>query len=217
MKSLAKISWLALSLILLALTACGGGILATPTVDTASVYTQIAETALFLQTQTAQAASPTPSMTATPLITATPEITDTPTPMAGTPSVTPFSLSSPTSALNQQSSCDKAQFVTDVNYPDNAEVPAGSGLTKTWRLKNLGPCSWDKSYHLIFSYQSDGANWDKTPPVGFPTAVAPGETMDISVSLTAPAKAGTYRGTFRLQNSKGYAFGPEFYVQIVVK
>jgi hypothetical protein len=212
MKFPAKISWLTLACLLLALTACGGGIGATPTVDTAPIYTQIAATSLFLQTQTALAASLTPSMTKTPLMTATPEFTNTPL-----ITDTPLGLSSPTSALNQQNSCDSAQFVTDVNYPDNAEVPAGSGLTKTWRLKNLGPCSWDTSYHLIFSYQSDGANWNKTAPVSFPTKVAPGDTMDISVSLTAPTKAGTYRGTFRLQNSKGYAFGPEFYLQIVVK
>ena len=50
--------------------------------------------------------------------------------------------------------------------------------------------------------------------------VAPGQTVDVSVNLTAPATSGTYRGEFRLKASEGQVFGiganadASFYVQI---
>src|SRR5512139_609231 len=39
------------------------------------------------------------------------------------------------------SSCDIAQFVTDVTYTDGTIVPAGQAFTKTWRFRNSGNCS----------------------------------------------------------------------------
>jgi hypothetical protein len=40
-----------------------------------------------------------------------------------------------------------------------------------------------------------------------PTTVAPGQTVDISVNLTAPTTAGSYRGYWKFQNSSGVRFG----------
>lgn len=37
--------------------------------------------------------------------------------------------------------------------------------------------------------------------------IDPGETVDVSIDLTAPGTAGTYRGYFKLQDSDGVVFG----------
>jgi hypothetical protein len=55
-----------------------------------------------------------------------------------------------------------------------------------------------------------------------PTSVAPGQTVDITISLTSPANAGTYRGYWKLKNSSGIPFGigsagtKSFWVEIKV-
>ena len=99
MKRLTKISWLLIALTLLGLSACGGGsAAATPTVDTALIFTQIASTALALQTQTVLAmptATSTPQISATPQKTNTPLITDTPLPGTVSASATPLPLNTP--------------------------------------------------------------------------------------------------------------------------
>ena len=216
MKRFTTITWFLMAFILLALAACGGGASASPTADANMVYTQIWQTVVAGQTQTAlviPTATNTPAASLTAEASNTPLLTDTPLP--GTPSVTPHAAN--TRAATSQISCDNAQDITDVNYPDNTVVPAGTAFTKTWSFKNSGPCTWHANYVLIFSYSNEGAGWDGTSPVHFSGNTVPGNTINISVNLSAPAKAGTYRGVFRLQNDKGFNFGAEFWVQIVVK
>jgi len=221
MKYPAKISWLLLAL--LALVACGGsGTSATPTADSAAVFTQIAQTAIAMQTQTALAATSTPTATSTPDPNSTPEATNTPlitdTPSAGAASATPLTLNTPRPTT--QSTCDNVDpNITDVTVPDNTEISAGASFVKTWGFKNLGPCTWDQDYLMVFSYDSvnGDTDWDQVPSVHFPDLIETGDTMELSITLTAPDEAGTYRGVYRLQNNDGYNFGPEFWVQIVVK
>ena len=225
MSRLTKLTWLFMAFILLGLAACGGG---TPTTDPSLAYTQIWRTVELAQTQTALAASPTPSITSTPAISLTQQATNTPlitnTPLPGVPTATSFTLLTP--AGTQSASCDNANFVKDVTYPDGSEVPAGSTFVKTWSFKNLGPCPWTTSYRLVYSYVSDtGKNGVFIPPapVNFPNPVLPGEGVEISVTLTAPTKAATYQVVFILQNDKGFSIPLkntntyEFYVNFVVK
>jgi hypothetical protein len=46
--------------------------------------------------------------------------------------------------------------------------------------------------------------------------VNPGQTVDLSVNLTAPAADGTYTGNWGIRNAAGVIFPTHFYVQIVV-
>ncbi len=101
--------------------------------------------------------------------------------------------------------CDRAQFVSDVTYPDGTDVPVGTAFTKTWRLRNAGTCTWTSSYALVF---------DRGDAMGAPASVqlttgtvAPGQTVDVSVNLTAPTTPKTYQGFFRLRNAAGVIFG----------
>ncbi|MCJ7513004.1 MAG: NBR1-Ig-like domain-containing protein [Anaerolineales bacterium] len=101
--------------------------------------------------------------------------------------------------------CNAASFVTDVNYPDSTQVVVNTNFTKTWRLKNVGTCSWTSGYKLVFdSGDRMGAPDSVTLTSG---TVAPGSTVDVSVDLTAPNSSGTYQGNFRLKEPGGVLFG----------
>ena len=219
MKRLTKIPWLLMALTLFGLSACGGGkAAATPTVDSAPVFTQIAGTALALQTQTVLAM---PSATSTPQISPTTQTTNTPlitdTPLSGTASATPLTLNTPLATT--QKSCDNMAYVADVTIPDGYVAAHGESMKKTWTVKNLGPCTWNQDYVLIFGWGGQGTNWNTTKPVALSKLVAPGETIDISVDLSAPSTKGEYVGVFKLQNDKGFNFPPgqQVTIDIVVK
>ena len=219
MKYLARISCFLIILILFTLAACGGGASTSPASNPNLVYTQIWQTVEAGQTQTAQVVPPTPAITDTPAVSLTPKNTNTPlifqTPLPGASSVTPVVSNTPQS-LSQQA-CDNASFGGDITYADGSEVPAGQTFEKTWSIKNLGPCSWNKDYRLIFGWGGIGTNWNEVGPVGFGQVVLPGESFDISVTLKAPTTAGDYAATFRTQNDKGFNFGPSLTILIKVK
>jgi hypothetical protein len=121
-----------------------------------------------------------------------------------TPTLTPASTSTPTQTPIP-TPCDAAQFVTDVTIADNASVTANSEFTKTWRLRNSGTCTWTSGYQLVF----DHGDRMSAPDAVMLTSgtVPPGSTLDVSVTLKAPAEAGTYQGFFKLRNPSGVLFG----------
>jgi len=102
------------------------------------------------------------------------------------------------------SACDKAAFVTDVTIQDGTVFAPNAPFTKTWRLKNVGTCTWTTSYKLVFQ---SGDQMSGPASLNLPTSVAPDQTVDISVNLTAPATAGHYRGYWILNNASGASFG----------
>lgn len=117
-------------------------------------------------------------------------------------------------------SCDRAKFVDDISIPDNTPIVAGTSFTKTWRLQNVGFCTWDSGYALVFiSGDALGA-----PPTMQLTnvTVGPDQMVDISLVLTAPYSLGNHRGDWKLCNASGYTFGvgltgdKTFWVQITV-
>jgi hypothetical protein len=135
------------------------------------------------------------------------------TPSTNAPTLTsaaPTSTSAP--AATATSNCDSALFVTDVTYPDNTVVSAGSNFTKTWRLQNTGSCSWTPSYALVFS---SGEVMDGPTAQALSGNINPGQTVDISVNLQAPTSNGTHTGNWGLRNASGVIF-THFYVQIKV-
>ena len=221
MKRLTKMSWLLIALTLLGLSACGGGSpAATPTVDTAPVFTEIASTALALQTQTVLAmpkATSTPKISPTPQKTNTPLITDTPLPGTVSVSATPLPLNTP--LATSQTSCDNMKYIADVTIPDGYVAAPGEVMNKTWTVQNLGPCTWTQDYKLIFGWGGQGTNWNTAQPVNLSKVVAQGENIDISVSLSAPSAKGEYVAVFKLQNDKGINFPPgqQLTIDIVVK
>ena len=99
---------------------------------------------------------------------------------------------------------DRAAFVTDVTIPDNTVIPAGTTFIKTWRLKNVGTCTWTKQYSLQVYGKSSGteADW-----VFLHQNVEPQQTIDLSIELPAPRFEGVARWEAVLINEFGDSFG----------
>ena len=118
---------------------------------------------------------------------------------------------------------DLAAFVSDVTIPDNTVIAANTAFTKTWRLKNTGTCTWDSDY--LVAYIS-GATMSQQPGywiVQQGQTVAPGQTVDVSVGMTAPADNGSYASYWGLKKVDGQfipiqggANGNSFYVKIKI-
>jgi len=115
--------------------------------------------------------------------------------------------------------CDWAQFVADVTLPDGIPVDPGIALKKTWRLKNIGTCTWTRSYKLVFV---GGEQMGGVSAVNLLKDVAPGQTVDLTIGLTAPMTPGIYIGYWELQNPAGGLFGigptagKSFFVEVEV-
>jgi hypothetical protein len=98
-----------------------------------------------------------------------------------------------------------AAFVADISIPDDSEIPTGASFIKTWRIRNSGTCTWDGRYKLAhMDGHLLGAVVGQIP---LPASVAPGQTIDLSVQLTAPAAAGSYRGDWKLVTPQNNLFG----------
>jgi peptidoglycan hydrolase-like protein with peptidoglycan-binding domain len=137
----------------------------------------------------------------------------TPSAIPSTPTAT-ATLPGPTATTVSQA-CNQASFVSDVSYPDDTQVALNTPFVKTWRLRNTGTCTWTSSYQLVFDSGDKMSGPDSQQLTN--GSVAPGNTVDVSVSLTSPNQAGTYRGNWELREPGGATFalstGP-FWVQI---
>ncbi len=83
-------------------------------------------------------------------------------------------------------------------------VNPSQAFTKTWRLTNIGVCTWTTDYKLVFV---SGDKMGSPDALNLPVVVAPGQTLDLSVNLIAPASPGKYQGNWELQSSDGKIFG----------
>lgn len=189
-------------LLALALPACNLPSKAPPTEGADTVLTAAAQTVEANLTQAAILNPPTlpptsPAATPAPTITLAVPTTSIP------PSLTP----PPTTP------CDVAQFIDDITVPDGTTFEPNENFTKTWRFKNNGTCSWTPSYAIVFG-SGDAMSGPATQALA--GNVNPGQTVDISVNLKAPAADGTYKGYWKLRNASGVLFA-QVWVEIKVK
>jgi hypothetical protein len=164
---------------------------------TAAAQTQTS-VAITIEAQLTQIAA-NPQSTPTPLVSAPTEPAPTaPTPADTTPNPGP-------TAPPPSEDCDRAAFIADVTIPDGTAFEPGETFVKTWRLGNSGTCTWNAGYAVVFD-QGDAMG----SPASFPLTsgeVAPGEEVEISVTLQAPNEPGEYRGDWKLRNASGQTFG----------
>lgn len=199
------------SLLILLLTACNMPRSAsTPTELPSRINTSVAETVdaeARASSQPTEGPPPVISQTSDSGVDETPQPSDTPAPSTATPSKTPVP-------------CNLAMFIDDVTVPDGTVFEPGETFTKTWSLKNVGSCTWTSGYDIVF-YSGDSMGAPSAVQVSTET-VAPGQIVEISVDLTAPAIAGTYRGNWQVRDSSDEIFGIEnsesgyFWVEIKV-
>jgi hypothetical protein len=100
--------------------------------------------------------------------------------------------------------CDKVSFVNDITIPDGTVFPPGTNFTKTWRVKNIGTCTWTNSYKLVFD---SGDAMNGLSSIALTVNVPPNGTIDLSVVMKSPASGGNYKGYWKMQNSDGILFG----------
>ncbi len=111
------------------------------------------------------------------------------------------------------------EYVQDMTIPDDTQFTPGTEFVKTWRLKNNGTCPWTTAYSLV---AVDGDTIPAPDANPLPQVVVPGQTVDLSVTFTAPDEFGTYRSNWQISNADGQRFGinglleEAFWVQIIV-
>ena len=115
----------------------------------------------------------------------------------------------------------RATYLADVTIPDNTVIPPGTSFVKTWKLRNDGNCAWGPGTTVDSMIFVGGTMMGNAGPVPLTFQVAPGQSANLSVTLTAPTAAGTYRSDWKLHRTNGAVFGvgsssAPFYAQIKV-
>lgn len=156
-----------------------------------------------LTSSAAPSSKAAPTSTAVPISTAAPISTATLAPTVLSATSTPAIAPSATPTNVQAEVCiDKAGFFGDLTIPDDTLVKMNEDFAKTWRVRNEGTCTWN-GYQLVFA----GGSILNGPPAAPLPKAAPGDIVEISVDLKAPAQGGKYISDWEFQNTTGKRFG----------
>ena len=191
-------------------TACGSRVEPTPTTDPNAIMTEVAQTvAAEITAEALLTPSPTATLAPTPTIPAAPtqDLTALPTVAVTAPS------SGVGVATQPVTTGDNAAWVEDVTVPDGEIYYANESFKKIWRVKNTGSTTWTTDYSLI---NIDDNNWGAAVKIPLTVSVAPGEEVNLSVTLRAPNSLGKHFSRWFLMNPSSQVFGEELYVYITV-
>lgn len=108
---------------------------------------------------------------------------------------------------------DSAAFVADVTVPDGTVLPPRAAFDKTWRLRNTGSTAWGAGYALGFTAGAPLGGPERVP---LAREVGPGETVDITVPMTAPDGPGRFTSVWRMTDPRGVPFAAEIWAEIRV-
>jgi hypothetical protein len=187
------------SLALIALAGCNlpSDTNETPTLNVTQAYQTV-------EARLTQAIALTPSPSTSPSPTQGNPVQQTSPSVTAQPSTTPTLAG--TKNTTSPASCDLAApgLPIDVTVPDGTEMQPGQQFTKTWRLQNVGTCTWSDQYDLVYF---SGEQLEAPSSVPLSEDVPPGKSVDLSVDMTAPEKPGTYRGNWKLRDEDGTLFG----------
>ncbi len=188
-------------LLAVALSACGPKAADVPTptpVDVNAVAQQAIATFSMGLTMTAFA-QPTATATLAP-------------PPTNTAFATLTILGGSTAVSAPTSSCNNSAYVSDVTVPDGTVMAPGQTFSKTWLVLNTGTCTWTAAFKAGFGY--GGPMGGQAVTIG--KEVKPGEKVEVTVNMVAPAAAGDASGVWRLMDDKGGFFGTNLSVVIKV-
>ncbi len=89
-------------------------------------------------------------------------------------------------------------------YSDYSYLALNQYFNKSWRLQNVGTCSWNTGYHLaLYSGNALGSSGY----VNLPYTVPPGSYVDVVVPMRAPGVPGIYTGYWGLYTDSNYYIG----------
>ena len=192
------------------LTACGttnNPPASTPgaTQDLSGLRTEVAATVL---AECAQLCAQTPSPTFAPTDTPQPTATETATvAVEGTDSAGASLTGTPGSATG-----DQAEWVSQT-VQDGTRFAPNETFSMTWTIQNVGVTTWTDGYRLRFY---SGNNMGAPNEIALGREVAPNETVDITISMRAPATAGRYTSVWVMSTETLYNFNQPVYLEIVV-
>lgn len=127
----------------------------------------------------------------------------TPTPIQEAPTRTPpiAASESPTPTAAPQSGIEAAHLAGET-IPDGTSLKAGEAFVKTFTLENVGETTWNEGYRLVFFASPQGETLGAGESVPLGKMVPPGETVEISIPLTAPQNPGGYTVVWQLVNER---------------
>jgi len=109
--------------------------------------------------------------------------------------------------------CYSSALVSET-IPAGSKMNPGERFVKTWQIKNIGTCDWDREFKIIHvgGYDFKGADQKRIPE-----KVPAGSTVEISMSIDAPDISDSYSSTWKLATSDGALFGQVFTIEVVVR
>lgn len=116
-------------------------------------------------------------------------------------------------ALPEPACIPDATFVADVTIPPGSVFALGARMDKVWQVRNSGSCAWGVGYELALV---EGDRLGSSGTVLVPPTAA-GAPADLTVTFSAPDKAGAYVSTWRLRAPDGEFFGPTLSLSIEVE
>lgn len=91
-------------------------------------------------------------------------------------------------------------------HPNEISVASGTRVTQTFTWRNTGTTTWTAGGYVMRHTSGAFSNVSEVPlPSG--TMVRPGDTVALSVEVTAPSAVGLHQGTWRLARTGGAVFG----------
>ncbi len=149
-----------------------------------------------LQTESAQPSeTPEPTQTLAPSPTYTETLEPT---LTETPTITPSPSATTVLCTNQ------AEFIRHLSISENTKLKIGTYFAKVWLLKNIGTCTWDENYALVFQSGEQMGSPDESP---LPGIVLPGDSINLQITLLTPMQPDTYTGLWMLRDPSGQLFG----------
>lgn len=134
------------------------------------------------------------------------------------PSSTPLPVPSPTITLTPPTKgpsptpcTDLFEIISESGLAMGTQMDIARPFTKSWMIKNLGSCRWEK-YKFVFV---SGSLLGASTPVDIPTT-DPGGIAVLDLSLLSPSIDGNFIGKWRVQNARGDLFGPELVYGLVI-
>ena len=138
-----------------------------------------------------------------------PEAIAPPPPQQPTPQPQPINVGSG-GGISDGTGQANGRYLADITIPDGARLNLGELFTKTWRVENNGETIWSTGYHIV---HVGGEPLTDTLSQPVPTA-APGQQVEISISLATPNKSGHYISQWKLQDSQDQQFGDVLFLDI---
>jgi hypothetical protein len=143
-----------------------------------------------------------------------PDQPQTPTDTSAPPPQDP----TPTDTVSPEAACEPdSEFLADINIPDGTLITPGSTFTKSWRIENDGTCTWNSEYTWEQIDSEGNKLLASVQVMPIPTEVAPGGTLEITVTLTLSATATVgerYDAFFQMRSPDGDLFGTHPYARI---